>query len=246
MNYSFKEKRFLIKPFPILFIKNFINKKKKKNIINEISNIEKKTSVKKVMGGRYQYSKILFKKNDTCSEIYNYFNQKKTFEKIFKHIYDDSNQFLIKKDQFNNFVKKRNILHKIINKFFPKLLKNSFFLDMDFSVAKNNYCREPHHDRDTRILSFLIYLNTTKNSNGGRLEIYEYKKNSNHHFERFPKKKNLNLYKMIKPEFGKFIAFFSSPDSIHGVEKFISKNNEKRIFLYGSYTTFKKVDWKKT
>jgi hypothetical protein len=246
MNYSFKEKRFLIKPFPILFIKNFINKKKKINIINEISNIEKKTSVKKVMGGRYQYSKILFKKNDTCSEIYNYFNQKKTFEKIFKHIYDDSNQFLIKKDQFNNFVKKRNILHKMINKFFPKLLKNSFFLDMDFSVAKNNYCREPHHDRDTRILSFLIYLNTTKNSNGGRLEIYEYKKNSNHHFERFPKKKNLNLYNMIKPEFGKFIAFFSSPDSIHGVEKFISKNNEKRIFLYGSYTTFKKVDWKKT
>ena len=42
MNYSFKEKRFLIKPFSILFIKNFINKKKKKNIINEIEKFKKK------------------------------------------------------------------------------------------------------------------------------------------------------------------------------------------------------------
>ena len=47
---------------------------------------------------------------------------------------------------------------------------------MDFSVAKNNYYREPHHDKDTRILSFLIYLNNTKASNGGSLEIYEFKK----------------------------------------------------------------------
>jgi len=246
MKYSFKKKKIFKKPFPILVVKNFINKINKKKIINEILDIEKKKSVKKEMGGRYRYSNYLFENNDFCSEIYDYFNQKKTFKQIFEYIYNDSNQFLIKNNHYKKFFKKKYILHAVVNKFFPKLLKNSFFLEMDFSIAKNNYYREPHHDKDTRILSFLIYLNTTKISNGGSLEIYEFKKNLKPSLERFPNKNNLNLCKKIKPQFGQFIAFISSPDSIHGVEKFIARNNEKRIFLYGSYTAFKKVNWIKT
>ena len=157
MEYSFKEKQVLKKPFPIIIIKNFLDETIQKKIINEILDMEKETSVKKVMGGRYQYSNNLFKNNDLCNEIYNYFNQKETFEKVFDYVYNDTNQFLIKKNQYNDFLKRKNFIHKFAGKFFPKFLKNSFFLDMDFSIAKNNYYREPHHDKDTRILSFLIY-----------------------------------------------------------------------------------------
>lgn len=246
MKYSFKKRKILKKPFPILIIKNFINKINQNKIIKEILNVEKKIDVEKVMGGRYQYSNHLFKKNDLCNDIYDYFNKKETFQKILGIVDNNKKQFHIKDNQYKKFLKKTNILHSLTKKFFPSLLKNSFFLEMDFSVAKNNYYREPHHDKDTRILSFLIYLNNTKNSNGGSLEIYKFKKNYNKLFERFPKKHNLKLYKKIKPQFGQFIAFISSPDSIHGVEKFITKKNEKRIFLYGSYTAFNKVNWIKT
>ena len=81
--------------------------------------------------------------------------------------------------------------------------------------------------------------------NGGSLEIYQYKK-SNKIFDRFPNKNNLKLIKKIPPKFGKLIVFLSSPESIHGVEKFVAKNNEKRIFLYGSYTSFSNVNWIKS
>lgn len=246
MKYSFKKTKIFKKPFPILEIKDFINKINQKKIITEILNVEKKIEVEKVMGGRHQYSNNLFEEDDLCSDIYDYFNQKETFEKILRYINKKSNQFLIKDNQYNKFLKKKNILHSFAKKFFPKLLKNSFFLEMDFSIAKNNYYREPHHDKDTRILSFLIYLNNTKTSKGGSLEIYKFRKNFKKLIERFPKKNNIKLHKKIKPKFGQFIAFISSPDSIHGVEKFIAKNNEKRIFLYGSYTAFNKVDWIKT
>ena len=217
-----------------------------KKIIKEILNVEKKIEVEKVMGGRHQYSNYLFEKDDLCSDIFNYFNKIETFEKIQEYISSDSNQFLIKDNPYKRFFKKTNFFHAIAKKFFPSMLKNSFFLEMDFSVAKNNYYRESHHDKDTRILSFLIYLNNTKASNGGSLEIYEFKKNFKSLLERFPKKNNLILHNRIKPQFGQFIAFISSPDSIHGVEKFIAKNNEKRIFLYGSYTAFNKVNWIKS
>ena len=41
------------------------------------------------------------------------------------------------------------------------LLKENFFLHMDFSLAQEEYIREPHHDRDSRIINFLLYLVTS-------------------------------------------------------------------------------------
>ena len=64
------------------------------------------------------------------------------FEKILEFIDNDKNQFQIKDNQYKKFLKKTNFLHFLTKKFFPSLLKNSFFLEMDFSVAKNNYFRE--------------------------------------------------------------------------------------------------------
>ncbi len=60
MKYSFKKTKIFKKPFPILEIKDFINKINQKKIITEILNVEKKIEVEKVMGGRHQYSNNLF------------------------------------------------------------------------------------------------------------------------------------------------------------------------------------------
>ena len=239
---NLKKIKLIKKPFPILITDNFIKSNIQKKIINEILEMDTNKPVKKVMGGRYQYSNHMFKKNSECNKIFNFFNQNSTFRLLFDYMNNVSNTFSIDKNSYINFVKNRNKLHIIINKFFPILVKKKFFLEMDFSVAKNNYFRKPHHDKDTRILSFLLYLNTTKKINGGSLEIFKYNK-SNKIFDRFPRRNKLKLIKKIPPKFGKLVVFLSSPDSIHGVEKFVAKNNEKRIFLYGSYTSFSNVNW---
>ena len=241
---NFKKKKKISNPFPMLIIKNCLRLSSQKEIIREIEKAEKEKEVKKVMGGRYMYNKGFFEKNSYCNRIYDFFNKKSTFDFLFNQIYKNSNNFLINKNKYSSYYKNRGKKDTILKKFFPQIYKNKFYLDMDFSIAKKNYFRTPHHDRDSRILSFLIYLNTTKKSNGGSLEIYKYKKIKNSNFARFPLKKNLRLIKKIKPKFGTFISFLSSPDSVHGVEKFKGKFNEKRIFLYGSYTSFQDVGWK--
>ena len=76
---------------------------------------------------------------------------------------------------------------------------------MDFSVAKK-VISEPHHDKNTRIINFLLYLNTLENS-GGALEIYKYKKNKDTHSQ-FPKFDDVELDNKIDPKGGKLIVFF--------------------------------------
>lgn len=241
---NFKKKKLISDPFPMLIVENCLRDSSQKKIIREIEKAEKEKEVKKVMGGRYQYNKNFLEKDGYCNKIYDFFNKKSTFEFLFNQIYKSSNNFLINKNEYNSYLKNRGKKDNFFKKIFPQIYKNKFYLDMDFSIAKKNYFRTPHFDRNSRILSFLIYLNTTNKNNGGSLEIYKYKKNKDPNFDRFPLKKNLRLIKKIKPKFGTFISFLSSPDSIHGVEKFKGKFNEKRIFLYGSYTSFQDVIWK--
>ena len=100
------------------------------------------------------------------------------------------------------------------------MLKNKFFLHLDYSVAQVEYNREPHHDSNTRIINFLLYLNTLENNNGGALEIYNYKNNDNLNFKITSNKENLEINKKISPKAGKLIDFLSSPKSIHAVEIF--------------------------
>ena len=48
-------------------------------------------------------------------------------------------------------------------------------LDVDFSRSKKGYFRKAHRDRDTRIISFLLYLNTIDKKLGGEFEVYKTK-----------------------------------------------------------------------
>tara|TARA_Y100000741_G_C18182759_1_gene530061 strand:- start:728 stop:1072 length:345 start_codon:yes stop_codon:yes gene_type:complete len=111
---------------------------------------------------------------------------------------------------------------------------------MDFSLAQSGYFREPHHDKNTRIINFLIYFNDLNEEDGGSLDIYGYKSMPKV-FKTQPDEDLIIKQKSFLPKKKQLIIFLSNPISIHGVSKIVS--NKKRIFAYGSYTLEKNVDW---
>ncbi len=237
--------KYFNKPFSYLVFDNFLSLEDQNQIIEEISDLNKSFTVKRVMNGRYQYDTSHLKKNSLSDKLYNYFNSKETFDLIKKKLLlneSGSSNFHLEQS-FDRITKNNKFISKI-SRFLPFAFKNSFFLHMDFSVAKKDYFREPHHDKNTRIINFLLYLNTLENS-GGALEIYRYKKNTND-YSQFPKFDDVELDNKISPKGGKLVVFLSSPDSVHGVEKFYPIKDEKRFFIYGSYTSFFKVKWFKS
>ena len=236
--------KYFNKPFSYLVFENFLGNEDQNQIVKEISDLNKSFSVKKVMNGRYQYDPIYLKKNSLSDKLHDYFNSKETFEIIKNKLFlngSGSSKFYTEQ-RFDKIIKNNKLISKV-SKFFPFIFKNSFFLHMDFSVAKKDYFREPHHDKNTRIINFLLYLNTLENS-GGALEIYRYKKDTDD-YSQFPKFDDVELDNKINPKGGKLVVFLSSPDSVHGVEKFYPKKDEKRFFIYGSYTSYFKVKWVK-
>ena len=233
-------------PFPHLIIENFLTEQEQEEIVNEILEVQRNEVVNKVMGGRYQYKPEFFKDGSNSKKIFNFFNSLKTYDEIFNLLMNKDNNYsnFILRNNFNSIIKKYGKKEKFLSKIFPFFFKKSFFLHMDFSIAKKNYFREPHHDKKTRIISFLLYLNSLSHESGGALEIYKYKE-SKPNFYQFPEIDKLEIYNKISPNGGKLIVFLSSPDSVHGVEKFLPKSDEKRFFLYGSYTSFFDVNWLK-
>ena len=118
-------------------------------------------------------------------------------------------------------------------------------LDIDFSVSKGGYRLRPHRDDITRLYNFLIYLADIPKKNGGSLTIYrkKAKKNLRKSFRRFPKISELEVVKSFTPKKGTVVFFQSTPNSYHGVKRFIERNCPKRFFIYGSYALNKPVIW---
>ena len=118
-------------------------------------------------------------------------------------------------------------------------------LDIDFSVSKGGYRLRPHRDDITRLYNFLIYLTDIPKKNGGSLTIYrkKAKKNLRKSFRRFPKIDELEIVKSFTPKKGTVVFFQSTPNSYHGVKRFMEKNCPKRFFIYGSYALNKPVIW---
>ena len=128
----------------------------------------------------------------------------------------------------------------IISKFFEKTVN----LDIDFSTSKKGYFRKAHRDRDTRIVSFLLYLNTIDKKMGGEFEVYEYLDDNKifDSLKRFPDDTKVRLVDKFSPKSGQ-LFFFRLPLT-HTMEspKFIS-DDEDRVFIYGSYSLDRKVKW---
>ena len=243
--------------FPVLAGNKVLSKSICKALIKEIS--DSKSFDDMIMGGRNRINKgsknfnNYIKKSKTSEKLFKVFNSKsfyKKIESIFKKNFKDGsweNSNLPK--NFNQ--KKFTIKKKLNSSELQKMLGNNYSnpkvnLDIDFSVSKGGYRLRPHRDDITRLYNFLIYLTDIPKKNGGSLTIYKKKakKNLRKSFRRFPKISELEIVKEFTPKQGTAVFFQSTPNSYHGVKRFVKKNCSKRFFIYGSYALNKPVIWK--
>ena len=231
-------------------VSNFLNKKQCIKIIKEIDTFGEYDDI--VMSGRKRLNKgsknfyNFLKTSPASSKFFKNINNLNFFKKVRNKILNkDHSDWFIKENNFQ-FSKKTSGAQtgkKITNKKTNKN-RNILYLDMDFSCSEKGYNRGPHRDRETRIINFLIYLNTLSKVDGGVLSFYDIKKKSGFKFPRFPKVSKLKIFEKIKAKQGVGIFFLSSPDSYHAVSKFFGKTNKKRYFIYGSFSLNKPVTWK--
>ncbi len=242
----YKKKK--LRNFPGFIIEKFLDKKFCNSIILELNNFNNFDDF--VMSGRNRINKGSknFKRflinSRSAKYLFNKFNKKNTFKNIENLLSrtDDSN-FGHNINKYN-FSKTNYGLQKgkkfVNNNHNSK--KNVINLDVDFSVSEKGYVRGPHKDRDSRILNFLIYLNSIPKKEGGSLVLYKPKKNYKK-LSRFPLNSSLSKIETVSPVTGRAIFFKSTPFSYHAVNKFLPKNKRKRYFIYGSFSLNKKVNW---
>ncbi len=242
--------------FPVLVGKNVLSKSICDLLIKEISN--SKAFDDMIMGGRSRINKgsknfkLYIKNSSKSANLFKLFNSKSFYKKI-ENLFTKNfkNKSWVNSNRPKSFnPKKFTVKKKLNSKELKKILGNNYTnpkvnLDIDFSVSKGGYRLRPHRDDITRLYNFLIYLTDIPKKNGGSLTIYKKKakKNLRKSFRRFPKISELEIVKSFTPKKGKVVFFQSTPNSYHGVKRFIEKNCPKRFFIYGSYALNKPVIW---
>ncbi len=217
-------------PFPVLEIRNFLNKDEAQ-LACEI--LDKADFDEFVMGNRKNIRKgtklfgDFINKNKFISDLYNFFNDINQYEYILEKLLKLSKSSKLefnlskKPENFNkDYYAYKSTLHNknfikmtsnYLGKKFPKIFKKffeCFFLDMAFAEARRGYKIETHTDKPTRIIVFLLYLNDLNEEEGGGLEIYSTKSTDD----------KPTLHHTFKPKAGKLIAFLSNPVSFHNVQ----------------------------
>lgn len=252
-------------PFPLIIYSNFLD-------INQLDSLKKDLNSdnaifdKTVMGNRKTILKgtsnfdNFIRQSKIGLEIDSFFENKSVFKFFYENLSDlnkkNSDNFDFRNKNFKflkNFTKNagsatnrstkfkfKNRVSKIFSQIFQEC---RIYCDFDFSVASTGYWREPHHDKDERILNFLLYVNDFDGNNGGNFQIFKYKKLPNNYIKQ-PNLDDLEMVKKIQPQKGYLVTFLSSPNSLHGVD-IIKKTEQKRYFFYGSYTSLQRIDWKK-
>lgn len=180
-------------------------------------------------------------KNKTS--VVNFYNNDKINKKYQKH--KNKSNMLIKNLSILSIIE--YILKRLLRKFYKfgyllkYTLKNRFALELlfDYSVAKKGYFREIHRDSDNRLIVFLLYLNSFKDSKDDEGNLMIYKRIRDDENLSQPDEKSCELIKSISPKEGKLIIFLNSNDSYHAVKK-IKDENQERHFLYGAYTVLNK------
>jgi hypothetical protein len=242
--------------FPVLVGDNVVNSNICNLLIDEIS--KSKAFDDMIMGGRSRINKgsknfsNYIKTSNNSAKLFKLFNSKvfyKKIENLFSKNFKDGSWTNTHMPRVFN-PKKFTIKKKLNSSELKRLLGNNYSnpkvnLDIDFSVSKGGYRLRPHRDDITRLYNFLIYLTDIPKKNGGSLTIYrkKAKKNLRKSFRRFPKINELEIVKAFTPKKGTVVFFQSTPNSYHGVKRFVERNCPKRFFIYGSYALNKPVIW---
>ena len=130
----------------------------------------------------------------------------------------------------------KQILFKIKFLFKKKINLELLF---DFSISQKGYKREIHRDSDSRVIVFLLYLNSFKNKGeGGDLNLHELVNNDKKNIPAQPKGENCRIVESLSPKAGNLVLFLNTAEAFHSVSEMMGE--EKRYFLYGSYTALNK------
>ena len=174
----------------------------------------------------FELCNFFFRKNLTENEK----KYKNLINKKFSYLKTGS---LIKLISFRIY---KQILFRI--KFFLKR-KINLELIYDFSISRKGYKREIHRDSDSRVIVFLLYLNTFENNiDGGSLNLHEIKNKNLRSIPPKPNRNDCNLIRSINPKAGRLVLFLNSADAFHSVTEMVG--NQDRYFLYGSFTALNK------
>ena len=259
MNYfnRFKNKFSTVDPFPLIIYDDFLTDDENDEIYkvireNDVFDTEKFGGRKQVRMGSQNYQNII-EKNTQLKNISDFLNSEKTFKFLLEEINslppNDKNYLIIdkkmsydKKPSNSFFNQNLKFSDKILNKI-KKIFNydnKKVSLQIDFSLSKKGYSREPHTDKPTRILVMLIYFNNLEKKDGGSLDIYKYKSpkktyNTNPSFDEIEMK-----YSFV-PKAKSLIIFQSNPVSVRAVSEMIS--NKERVFAYGAYSMKYPVNW---
>lgn len=185
-----------------------------------------------------------------CCETLNLNKDKFKIFNYFKNTKKDDFQKKIERIGFNQ-LKNLNTstiikftLIRSIRRFLRKIKFSKFFFPLkrpiellyDYSVAGDGYTREIHRDSDSRLIVFLIYLNTLEaGTKGGNLEIFKLKNKIDQNNSAKPSRDECEIIDDVIPEAGKLVIFQNGDDSFHSVSK-IEKAQNKRHFIYGGFT----------
>jgi len=130
----------------------------------------------------------------------------------------------------------RDLLRKVkFSKIF-NLKKIPVELLYDYSKAGNGYFREIHRDSDSRVIVFLLYLNSLSDqTKGGTLDIFKLKKGENENLAQ-PNKSMCEKIESVEPKPGRLVIFKNDNTSYHSVEK-LNNSKDSRCFIYGGFTS---------
>ncbi len=208
----------------------------------------------------------LLKNSVNWKNLHEKLNSRNFYEECLKTFNLDSNKFELKnfffKNELNNIERKyKNLINKkfsyletktllklILLRIFKEMLfkikfmfkkKINLELLFDFSISKKGYKREIHRDSDSRIIVFLLYLNSFKDKGeGGDLNLHELIKKEKNNIPAQPRNEDCKIVETFKPKTGNLVLFLNSAEAFHSVSEMVG--DKKRYFLYGSYTALNK------
>ena len=255
---NFKNIEIIYKPYPYLIINDFISEEYSADLKKDIlsfNNFDDKVMINRnrINKGSKNFTKIL-STSKSIKKFYSDLNSMETFDKFYKlfNLKNSSWKIDEKVKYFskNNYGKQKDDFTENLVKFLTSknIIRTKLNLDIDFSVSGKGYNRGPHRDRETRILNFLLYLNSFDEKDGGDFRIYDFQNNefkNQNDYPRFPHKNLVFSVRSVQPKKSTLIAFLSTPNSYHAAGEFLPED-KKRVFIYGSYSLNKKVNWIKT
>tara|TARA_B100001057_G_scaffold478266_1_gene548473 strand:+ start:1339 stop:2121 length:783 start_codon:yes stop_codon:yes gene_type:complete len=199
-------------PFPHFIIKNFLPNEKLKKLNQVLPNYDDINEENVIFQSSSKTKKTVMPDSKIFKELEKI--------KIFKEINDNLKRiqpFILKK-----FKK------EIIKNVNPRYLRSPIKYNMNFAMMKKGYLKSPHLDRRDHLISG-IYYPTSKENQGGHLQMFKSKKKNT--YDVFPSKKELKISKNYKIRENFCVFFLNVPWAYHGVSKYNGKTDRKYFYI---------------